>query len=539
MLSTLRVCWILILCCVLLGTITTAVAADPAITHVAPNPVTTGNIGEFVVLDFPTSTNMSGWMITDGTHTAALPNKTVSGSIAVSADPRYAILLTDEHVVAWDGYVPLSAAGDSISLVDQNGNTIDTFTYPQTADGNGWTTSSDDQPRAYSGGEPIAGFPARDVSHAKAIILPDDPVPIIETLRGAEDKVWIAGYELTDPHVEAILHKHQRAGVDVRVLIDGQPVGGQEAAEPAMLDRLTASGIDVRVLTGEHRRYQHYHPKYAIIDETAIILSENWKPAGTGGASSRGWGIIIDDTAMADDLSQVFHADAGWRDSVSWDIQQPEAQDVPTPNASPMSVDNHPSEVLEIERAEIVVGPYQTEDRVLTLIEHAEERIDIQQMRISDVEFPPLAAAVDAARRGVSVHIHLDSTWYVREDNEAIADHISNVAERENIPIEATIDDPSDRYDKIHNKGMIIDDETVVIGSMNWNNVSMRENREVVTIIEGEEAARYYREVFDDDWEPPDPATPLGYLVAVGGLWIIAGYVVYRRVTFAHVPSGT
>lgn len=49
-----------------------------------------------------------------------------------------------------------------------------------------------------------------------------------------------------------------------------------------------------------------------------MVLTENYKPAGTVGRSSRGWGIVLDDPEVVVHLAQVFRADTGWRDPVPW-----------------------------------------------------------------------------------------------------------------------------------------------------------------------------------------------------------------------------
>lgn len=530
-------CLILLLLCGLLSPSVVAEPDTPTIERVEPNPVTTGNTGEYIVVAFPTETDLQGWSLTDGTHSASLPNRTVSGEVALTASPRYTTLLTDMPIVAWSGHLPLSADGDRISLVDPAGESVDTFAYGRTPARSGWIRADSGAPVPRRGGDPVGPFAPRDVEAATTFVLPDEPSVIDDRLRTAEERIWMGGYEFTDPVVESILLERHAAGVDVRIVLDGRPVGGQETAEPAALDRLSAAGIPVRVLDGERRRYRYYHPKYAVVDDTAIVLSENWKPAGIGGTSSRGWGVAIDDDEVAADLAAVFEADAHWRDGVAWSP----GEEIPphSPVDPPMAVDHHPPDEVVIDRTEIVVGPYETEPRLLELIANAEHRIDIQQVRISDPAYPLLDAAIRAAERGVTVRIHLDATWYVHDENVALASYINDRAEREGLPIEARVDDPAGRYEKVHNKGMIVDDDVVVVGSMNWNNVSMRENREVLAILESQEAATYYREVFEKDWSPPGPPAPVGYLAITAGLWIVAGLVAYRRIAFDQSSSGT
>ena len=56
--------------------------------------------------------------------------------------------------------------------------------------------------------------------------------------------------------------------------------------------------------------------------------------------------------------------------------------------------------------------------------------------------------------------------------------------------------------EKIHNKGVIVDGERVLVSSINWNSNSPNFNREAGVIIDHPGVARYFLEVFDDDWNP-------------------------------------
>jgi hypothetical protein len=57
---------------------------------------------------------------------------------------------------------------------------------------------------------------------------------------------------------------------------------------------------------------------------------------------------------------------------------------------------------------------------------------------------------------------------------------------------------------KLHNKGMIVDGKWTLISSINWNRNSVAQNREAGVIIENEEVAQYFTDLFYWDYnEPP------------------------------------
>jgi phosphatidylserine/phosphatidylglycerophosphate/cardiolipin synthase-like enzyme len=53
---------------------------------------------------------------------------------------------------------------------------------------------------------------------------------------------------------------------------------------------------------------------------------------------------------------------------------------------------------------------------------------------------------------------------------------------------------------KVHNKGFVFDHKKVVVSSMNWSGQGVLDNRDAGVIIDNATAAKYYEEIFLDDW---------------------------------------
>ncbi|MNT54307.1 hypothetical protein D3C72_1914600 [compost metagenome] len=53
----------------------------------------------------------------------------------------------------------------------------------------------------------------------------------------------------------------------------------------------------------------------------------------------------------------------------------------------------------------------------------------------------------------------------------------------------------------IHNKGIIVDGQAVLVSSTNWSGDGVLRNRDAGLIIHNEEVAQYYQQVFLDDWD--------------------------------------
>ena len=49
---------------------------------------------------------------------------------------------------------------------------------------------------------------------------------------------------------------------------------------------------------------------------------------------------------------------------------------------------------------------------------------------------------------------------------------------------------------------MIVDDQSVLVSSINWNSNSPNFNREAGVIIDHPGVAHYFLDVFEDDWNP-------------------------------------
>jgi cardiolipin synthase len=464
---------------------------QPTIEAVYPDPATDEDRGEFVVLTVPNETagNLS---LSDGEDVIRLSNVPTGESVAVAGDPGPASTLLDCPVHTVEEFLSLSNAGEWVALrVD--GRPVSNVTYPGSSEGELYRDETFVPPGRTS-------FPPMRTRNAsvRTFLLPDDPRPIESTLRSADRRIFLAGYTLTDPDVTDALLAADRRDVTVRVLVDAAPVGGVERPQVDQLDRLRAVGIPVWVNGGDHARYRYHHAKYAVVDDRAIVLSENWEPGSAGGNGSRGWGAVVADEAVAQDLSRIFGADTGYVDAVSWNRSRPKTpQEGHTATADfPRRFPAHDSRA---DAVTLLAAPDNAKGAVIDALESAEESIRIQQVSIES-DGPLLDAAIRAAERGVSVRILLAGTWYVESENRALAERLRKRGRRDDLPLRVRLAEPRSRYDHVHAKGLIVDGERTLIGSLNWNPTATTENREVAVMIEDSDTAAYFSRAFRADW---------------------------------------
>ena len=391
----------------------------------------------------------------------------------------------------------------------------------------------------------VAGFSAGEIT---TFTSPDSSFAGFNAFTDTVDStLYLSVYELSSPDVAAEILELLGEGKEISIIVDKSPVGGFPDNEKAILSILQVNGATV-YLAGDE--YRFHHGKYAVADnETLFIATENLGPTGfplTGSKGNRGWGAVIEDPDLSEYFTRLFFTDRAM-------AQKFEADEF---DLKPSAAGEVFTTVFRLTRFEggfevtPVVAPDNAVPRILSLLDSANETIYIEQFYIykywgkpktGSVEKNPnlfLEAAIDAARRGVTVRILMDSTWYniERDDpksNYNTASYVNDVARREGLDLEARLVDTG-RIDvkKVHAKGVVVDENLVLISSVNWNENSPRNNREVGVIIEGA-PAEYFASVFLYDWGVPAGDADTGgtskifYIVFTGA--VISIFVVRRR----------
>ena len=523
---------------------------EPHIVELYPNPPTDGDRDEFVTVALPPDTEPGAYELTDGHTSVGLgvgptggptngtnvttggPGVWSGGIVTFSGEPNTTASLTDRNLAPLGG-LELANDGDRLVL-RRGGETVDTVGYDRAPEGSVYDASAGTwQPL---GATNLSVASARG-GRVEAFVLPDAGGRAVELLERAEDRILLAGYTLSSPAVASALRSAHDRGVSVEVLVDGAPIGGTTGQQAATLDSLARAGIPVRVLDGEYARYRHHHAKYAVVDDRALVTTENWKPAGVGGRASRGWGVVTNQTAVVSALVELYRADTGWVDTVPWADHDPTlVEDYPARGSFPASFE--PRE-LPVEQTSLLVTPDNARRELRTVIERAEESVDILQVSV-DGGFSLLEAAIAAAGRGVEVRLLLSGAWYTREENRRLLERLERRAERADLPLSVRLVEPGGAFERLHAKGLIVDGERVYVGSLNWNEQAATENREVGLLLEGEAVGAYFERVFEADWRRTDDGEfglPLGVALAVLA-GVVAAILVARRIQFADDDTG-
>ncbi|MDD1672144.1 MAG: phospholipase D-like domain-containing protein [Methanomicrobiales archaeon] len=491
-----------------------------------PDTYLTGDTDEYLILEG--AGGLEGLTISDGEGGFRFPTDAQStGVVTVAKEgrafetvygkpPDFEILDTSpaiENVIRGGNFL-MGNSGDEI-LVYLNGDLIQRITWPGDVknregqvhflEGETW------DPRPLFIGQ--SRFPPLTVDNVSlmAFVSPDGSYQAFrDIIGGAQETILVNVYEFTSPSLAEILEKAQRNGAQVTVLLEGGPVGGIPAEEYCVAERLRGFGIPLFQMRTEgefHAKYRYNHAKYIVVDDQEVLLtSENFNDNGfpaQNARGNRGWGVIVRSTELAAYFTRVF----------TWDISGGDVTPFPdgkgtcdTSSTAPYSPESVPI-WFEGASVTVILAP-DSSSQILSLLRGAEKSIDIEQAYIKNYSEGPnpfVEEAIDAARRGVTVRVLLDSYWFnVNEpqDNDEMVAYLQGIAKEEGLPLDARCADlDANNLEKIHNKGVIVDGERVLVSSINWNENSPNYNREAGLIIEHEGVGAYFLSSFNDDWD--------------------------------------
>ena len=131
---------------------------------------------------------------------------------------------------------------------------------------------------------------------------------------------------------------------------------------------------------------------------------------------------------------------------------------------------------------------------VLEAIAEAQETIDVLLSSVAIDDNPILPALAEAAERGIVIRALLDASDWAPDITAKNQPTLSYFHQH---GIEAKFDDPSVT---LHSKLVIVDRETVILGSSNWNRYALTEHRQADVLIREASVGAFYAEYFDGLW---------------------------------------
>jgi phosphatidylserine/phosphatidylglycerophosphate/cardiolipin synthase-like enzyme len=331
----------------------------------------------------------------------------------------------------------------------------------------------------------------------------------------AQEELLVALYDLTSRDITSLLAARAAAGVRVRLLLEGQPVGASTeelAYREGLLAGVVAAGGEVTLTVpadrGErHRPYRYHHEKCCVVDDSLVVVTtENWgassfPPPGGGGAfASRGWGAVIRSRGMASFLSGVIEHDMGTC-TMGWTGEGVETAPLPIAPSPPL---RGPS--LTRGNVSLLVGPEAWGPDLAGLLEviggatySVELELACLDVRWGEGVSPLVEALFAAAGRGAMVRVLLDG-GYDGEGAATARELLVLAARRGAVNVTVALADGIPGVSRLHAKGAVIDGRRVVMGSLNWAWSSVARNRELLVVIDSEPVADVFSSTFRSDW---------------------------------------
>jgi phosphatidylserine/phosphatidylglycerophosphate/cardiolipin synthase-like enzyme len=297
--------------------------------------------------------------------------------------------------------------------------------------------------------------PAGAASDFSLLVLPDQGESAIYSFASsATSSIDLTMYELKDTTLVNDLVAREKAGVDVRVILDRE----HESYDSSAYSTLTKGGVSV---VWSSSAFTYTHQKTLTVDNReSYITTGNFDT--TYYSTSRDYGIFDTDPADVAAVVATFNADFAHK------------------SITPSDGDD------------LVWSPTDSQTRLLSLINGAKSSLDIEQEEFSDSAL--VSAIVSAEKRGVKVRV-------VVEDPSSYSSELKQV-----ISAGGTVAGYSSSTGfYIHAKAIVADDGTptakVFAGSENFSSNSLNDNRELGLITTDSAVLSGIESAFTSDYD--------------------------------------
>ena len=347
------------------------------------------------------------------------------------------------------------------------------------------------------------------VTAATAAVSPDSSFLFLkEFIDRATSTLLIYIYDISAPYLLGLLAAAKKRGVKIRAMFDANSFGD---AELAALKQVAVS-VKAAPSSGDRSVFTVCHQKFRVIDgRTVIIESANWakssvpeiKTPGTFKKGNREWFICFHDTDVAKWFTFLFNAD----------FKIPAKLSAAAVTGAPLDQSDlliaaavpPPGKLFKFKQvkdpaAKItpIVSPDNYLKEVKALLKTAERSICLQQQYILAGKGIRDLLEIIAERRATKPKLALriiTSAAFAKnwEATKKTLDAAGLLGALRALNIKT--------FTHCHNKGVIVDDEAVVVSSTNWSENSVLRAREAGVLVRSETIAAYYREVFDLDWK--------------------------------------
>lgn len=273
--------------------------------------------------------------------------------------------------------------------------------------------------------------------------------PIIDALNHAEKNIKLVMYGFTDQILMQKFIEQFRAGRDVKIILERKPYKMESENKKAFV---SFHKNHLPVQGKINRSLRLIHQKTLLLDDKqAMVMTFNFTHSAFE-KKMRNFALIIEDAPRVRAVASRFDAD--WQ----------HVRDSRT----------HP---------DVIMDPRDARAQLVSQINSSQKNILMYAQSISD--FKIIGALADAAKRGVSVKIltsqktNPKSFHYLRHAGVALQ---------------------TKKKLYIHAKAFAIDDEELILGSINLTKSSLDENRELAIVSHDKKVLQLFTATFTKDW---------------------------------------
>lgn len=423
-----------------------------------------------------------------------------------------------------------------------------------------WAQATDDiingRKVRYPGWDLDAYFHTAKITETAVLTIAIAPDNAFETvaaqINSAQNSLQIASLTFENVGIaDALLNALDR-GVAVTVLLEGGPSGGLPDSEKYICRELETAGGQCYFMINEpderiFDRYRFMHAKYIIVDsERVVISSENMSPnsmpnddKSDGTWGRRGVVLMTDAPGVVAHLQALFAHDADAANHVDifrWQADHPTYGN-PSPGYVPSSDSGGITYTVRYPQPTVLTGQFgfeivqspenslRSEDSLLGLVKRARQGDTVLVQQLSERPYwgatdsnpitdpsPRVEAYIDAARRGATVKLMLDSLFNDTNSpvsNQATCEYVNGIGRSEGLRLRCDLGNPAGLG--IHNKMVLVNlngHGFVHVGSLNGSEMSSKGNRELALQIQSDEAYALLSEMFLHDY-PLDVFLPV------------------------------
>jgi phosphatidylserine/phosphatidylglycerophosphate/cardiolipin synthase-like enzyme len=347
-------------------------------------------------------------------------------------------------------------------------------------------------------------------------------IDLLNWIDGASETLHVHLYQIEQPNlVQALIEAHNR-GVDVTVVLNTAEYWWNNYDKNNQLGvagLLATAGITTLWFGGQSDEpYTYIHSKVAVRDNTSVWMSSgNWKSSSQPAPDDRGnseWGVLIENTDLAlQVLEQISYDESLSRTYIT----QVSANSAPTgwsldalkPLVNGTAADSITTDVS----GRLITCPDTCVDGIVWMIQQADEEI-LLSLQYLDVEWswgwgdnPIVSALEDAAKQDVRIRLILNGAYLDKDIQEVVDTFNEEWNSSLGYDVSAIVMSEDDEVSKLHNKGMIVDGEHVLISSINWGDSAPTRNREMGLILSSTEVTAPFMAGWHRDWIRTDNVT--------------------------------